>query len=128
MLSHAVESGNAWLPLSQPRQPSLYLPFGPERRWFILAAARLFFRGASTMSARIKPHVIPTLTMLAVIVGAFSGEVPWQLFVSAAAQQPAAGVTQMVGADPSAGAAVGNMTYHGGPVQHVQKVFTIFWV
>jgi hypothetical protein len=22
---------------------------------------------------------------------------------------------------------VGNMTYHGGPVQHAQKVFTIFW-
>jgi hypothetical protein len=26
-----------------------------------------------------------------------------------------------------AGASVGNMTYHGGPVQHTQKVFTIFW-
>ena len=25
------------------------------------------------------------------------------------------------------GAAVGNMTYHGGPVQHIQKIFTIFW-
>jgi hypothetical protein len=25
------------------------------------------------------------------------------------------------------GPAVGNMTYHGGPVQHTQKVFTIFW-
>jgi hypothetical protein len=25
------------------------------------------------------------------------------------------------------GASVGNMTYHGGPVQHTQRVYTIFW-
>src|SRR5438034_1207461 len=26
-----------------------------------------------------------------------------------------------------AGGALGNMTYHFGPVQHTQKIFTIFW-
>src|SRR5262245_37935972 len=42
-----------------------------------------------------------------------------------------AGIVRMQG-DPEGpsvqgGAAVGNMTYHGGPVQHIQKIFTIFW-
>jgi hypothetical protein len=48
---------------------------------------------------------------------------------AAAQDRPAAGVVQMSGSalNPGAGLATGNMTYHGGPVQHVQKVFTIFW-
>ncbi len=44
---------------------------------------------------------------------------------------PLAGVVPMEN-DPMSrvvrgGALVGNMTYHAGPVQHTQKIFTIFW-
>ena len=43
---------------------------------------------------------------------------------------PPAGVVRMNGEPGPAlsGAAIGNMTYHGGPVQHIQKIFTIFWI
>jgi hypothetical protein len=81
------------------------------------------------MAVHIRSRVIRCLAVVAVIVGAFSQDVPWRLLVSAAAQEPLAGVARMSdGAGPAAGAAVGNMTYHGGPVQHVQKVFTVFWI
>jgi hypothetical protein len=45
-----------------------------------------------------------------------------------AQEPPAAGLVQMSGStlNGGAGLATGNMTYHGGPVQHVQ-MFTIFW-
>jgi hypothetical protein len=44
---------------------------------------------------------------------------------------PQAGVTKRIdapaGSPVNSGGAAGDMTYHGGPVQRSQKVFTIFW-
>ena len=44
---------------------------------------------------------------------------------------PRAGVTRMLddpaGTPVNSGGAAGDMTYHGGPVQRNQKVYTIFW-
>jgi len=54
--------------------------------------------------------------------------VAWRLFVAVAAQEPRAGLVLPHDPHaPRAGRAVGNMTWHGGPVQHDQKIFTIFW-
>jgi hypothetical protein len=51
--------------------------------------------------------------------------------LASAQDEPRYGVTPMKD-DPAsrviqAGAALGNLTYHSGPVQHTQKIFTIFW-
>ena len=83
------------------------------------------------MSARITPALFRGYAVIVVLTGA--------LATAASAQTPdtpiAAGFVPLA---PLAGnaasrvpgqaaASVGNLTYHGGAVQHVQQVFTIFW-
>jgi hypothetical protein len=92
------------------------------------------------MSARVTAVLRRTLALAALLVGAYARLLPSDLlmFVAVSAQEPtaqgapiAAGVVRMQD-DPASpavrgGTALGNMTYHGGNVQHTQKIFTIFW-
>ncbi|HEX7681483.1 MAG TPA: hypothetical protein VF713_25380 [Thermoanaerobaculia bacterium] len=48
--------------------------------------------------------------------------------VATTSPTPPVGVVGKIGAvSPSVGAAGSNMTWQGGPVQHTQKIYTIFW-
>jgi hypothetical protein len=88
------------------------------------------------MFARVTPVLFRTLALATLLTGALARFVPvdLQMFPVVSAQEPSSsevGFVPLLG-DPAnravqGEAAVGNMTYHGGPVQHAQKVFTIFW-
>ncbi|HEY7171772.1 MAG TPA: hypothetical protein VH417_13065 [Vicinamibacterales bacterium] len=91
------------------------------------------------MSNPVAPLPVKSLVVAALLIaaGSASRSTDLRLIASLSAQQqPAsspvpAGVVRMQG-DPSSasiqsGALVGNLTYHFGPVQHTQKIFTIFW-
>ena len=86
---------------------------------------------------RIAPVFRKAIIYATLVIGAagalMSTDLPLVARLSAQ-EQPSApipgGIGRMQG-DPErsiqgAGAA-GKMTYHGGPVQHTQKIFTIFW-
>jgi hypothetical protein len=90
------------------------------------------------MVHRVTPVVRKAFIYATLVIGAAG---PWMstglpLIAQVSAQAPGGtpipgGIVRMHG-DPESvsiqsGGAVGNMTYHGGPVQHTQKVFTIFW-
>jgi hypothetical protein len=89
------------------------------------------------MLHRVTPLLRKALVSATLAIGAAGASMSTDLLVArvSAQEQPRApipgGIVRMQG-DPDSvsiqGApAVGNMTYHGGPVQHTQKIFTIFW-
>ena len=91
------------------------------------------------MSARVTSILLRALALATLLTGVLERSVPvdLQLFVAVSAQEPGSSAPIEVGLvplreDPTSraaegGATVGNLTYHGGAVQHTQKVFTIFW-
>jgi hypothetical protein len=90
------------------------------------------------MSARVMSVLLRPLALAALLTGTLVRSVPGelQMFVAVSAQEPSpaapgpqveAGLVRMKTRAVQSGGAPGNLTYHGGPVQHTQKIFTIFW-
>jgi hypothetical protein len=90
------------------------------------------------MLHRITPVLRKALVYATFAIGAAAASMSTDspLVARVSAQEPVqrpipGGIVRMQGDPESAsiqgGGLVGNMTYHRGPVQHAQKIFTIFW-